>query len=54
MGYGFASHKGYGTPAHYTALASLGPSPHHRRSFAPVRLLIETAEVRVAAPLAGE
>ena len=37
-GYGFASHKGYGTPAHYTALARLGPSPHHRRSFAPVRL----------------
>jgi ribonuclease HII len=53
-GYGFASHKGYGTPAHYTALASLGPSPHHRRSFAPVRLLIEMGEVRAAAPLAGE
>ena len=42
-GYGFASHKGYGTPAHCSALARLGPSPHHLRSFAPVRLLIEAA-----------
>jgi ribonuclease HII len=40
-GYGFARHKGYGTPAHQAALARLGPSPHHRRSFAPVRLLLE-------------
>lgn len=32
-GYGFADHKGYGTAAHYTALAELGPSPVHRRSF---------------------
>ncbi|MGD9892126.1 MAG: ribonuclease HII [Dehalococcoidia bacterium] len=36
-GYGFAVHKGYGTPAHLAALAALGPSPIHRRSFAPVR-----------------
>jgi ribonuclease HII len=36
-GYGFASHKGYGTPAHLDALTLLGPSPIHRRSFAPVR-----------------
>jgi ribonuclease HII len=40
-GYGFARHKGYGTPAHHVALACLGPSPHHRRSFAPVRMLID-------------
>jgi ribonuclease HII len=40
-GYGFAKHKGYGTPAHHVALSSLGPSPHHRRSFAPVRMLID-------------
>ncbi len=32
-GYGFAKHKGYGTVAHYQALAELGPSPIHRRSF---------------------
>lgn len=36
-GYGFAQHKGYGTPAHLAAIARLGPSPVHRRSFAPVR-----------------
>ena len=35
--YGFAEHKGYGTPAHLAALAAHGPCPQHRRSFAPVR-----------------
>ncbi|MCH2173319.1 ribonuclease HII [Myxococcota bacterium] len=35
-GYGFASHKGYGTEAHLDALQRLGPSPIHRQSFAPV------------------
>jgi ribonuclease HII len=34
-GYGFAQHKGYGTPMHLDALRRLGPSPIHRRSFAP-------------------
>lgn len=34
--YGFVRHKGYGTPQHLTALALHGPSPLHRRSFAPV------------------
>lgn len=34
--YGFASHVGYPTPAHRAALAEHGPSPHHRRGFAPV------------------
>jgi len=38
-GYGFASHKGYACPAHLEALRRLGPSPVHRRSFAPVRAL---------------
>ena len=32
-GYGFEIHKGYGTKAHYEALAKLGPSPVHRLSF---------------------
>jgi ribonuclease HII len=32
-GYGFAQHKGYGTKAHYEALATLGPCPIHRKSF---------------------
>lgn len=36
-GYQFARHKGYGTAEHLAALARLGPSPLHRRSFAPVR-----------------
>jgi ribonuclease HII len=36
-GYGFAAHKGYPTPAHVEALRRLGPSPVHRRSFAPVQ-----------------
>lgn len=35
-GYGWGRNKGYGTPAHLDALARLGPSPLHRRSFAPV------------------
>lgn len=35
-GYGFERHKGYGVPAHMEALAGLGASPIHRRSFAPV------------------
>jgi len=34
--YGFAQHKGYGTPNHLAALARHGPCPAHRRSFAPV------------------
>jgi ribonuclease HII len=36
-GYGFAEHKGYATPRHYEAIEKLGPSPIHRRSFAPFR-----------------
>ena len=36
-GYGLAEHKGYPTPAHLDALRRLGVSPCHRRSFGPVR-----------------
>jgi ribonuclease HII len=35
--YGFAEHKGYGTPRHLAALAQHGPCPIHRRSFSPVK-----------------
>ena len=35
--YGFAQHKGYGTEYHLVALREHGATPHHRRSFAPVR-----------------
>jgi ribonuclease HII len=34
--YGFARHKGYGTPEHLAALDLHGPCPHHRKTFAPV------------------
>ena len=40
-GYGFAVHKGYSTPAHFEALARLGPCAAHRRSFAPVRAALD-------------
>jgi ribonuclease HII len=35
--YGFAEHKGYGCASHLDALRRFGPTPAHRRSFAPVR-----------------
>jgi ribonuclease HII len=35
--YGWATNHGYGTPEHLAALARLGPTPHHRRTWAPVR-----------------
>lgn len=47
-GYGFARHKGYGTAEHLDRLRCLGPSPIHRRSFAPVRALLEVPVVVAA------
>jgi len=35
-GYGFERHMGYSVPEHFAALGRLGPTVHHRRSFAPV------------------
>ena len=35
-GYGFAGHKGYGTPKHLAAIEKLGPCPQHRKTFGPV------------------
>jgi len=40
-GYGFAAHKGYPTASHLKALAALGVTPVHRRSFAPVKKLLQ-------------
>jgi ribonuclease HII len=40
-GYGFARHKGYGTRQHREALVRLGPSPIHRLSYAPMRLMLQ-------------
>jgi ribonuclease HII len=51
-GYGFEQHKGYSVPEHFAALERLGPTVHHRRSFAPVAvalgLLTEDAGAAVA------
>jgi ribonuclease HII len=35
-GYGFERHMGYSVPEHCAALVRLGPTIHHRRTFAPV------------------
>lgn len=42
-GYGFAGHKGYPSPAHLAALSQLGVTQIHRRSFAPVKRVLEAA-----------
>lgn len=47
-GYGFATHKGYGTEVHREALAQLGPCPLHRRTFAPVRKALMHVSARSA------
>ena len=39
--YGFAQHKGYGTAQHIEALEKYGPCPIHRRSFEPVKSLVQ-------------
>jgi ribonuclease HII len=44
-GYGFASHKGYGAARHIEALRTLGPSPIHRMTWAPLRLLMEGRDI---------
>ncbi len=41
--YGFAEHKGYATPEHLAALRAHGACAAHRRSFAPVRMVLEHA-----------
>jgi len=43
-GYGFASHKGYPTAQHMQALKTLGVTPIHRRSFAPVKAVLSEPE----------
>jgi ribonuclease HII len=42
--YGFARHKGYPTKLHRDALDVHGPTPEHRRTFAPVRAVLCAAE----------
>src|SRR5687768_5556832 len=58
-GYGWETNRGYGTPEHYRGLESLGVTPLHRRSFAPVREIIArhgrsapcSSETAAASPL---
>jgi len=51
-GYGWAQNKGYGTPAHLDALTRLGPTPLHRKSFAPIAQYSLLAAVQTPSPLA--
>jgi ribonuclease HII len=44
-GYGFENHMGYSVPQHLAALRELGPTMHHRRSFAPVAALLRGEDV---------
>jgi ribonuclease HII len=46
-GYGLARHKGYCCPEHFEALARLGPTPLHRKSFHPVaQTMLEFPEIQ--------
>lgn len=42
--YQFKENKGYGTAAHMQALHKFGPCPYHRRSFAPIKQLLESSQ----------
>ncbi|WP_323030808.1 ribonuclease HII [Brachymonas denitrificans] len=46
-GYGFERHKGYGTAEHLQALRNLGATPYHRRSFAPVAMVLRQGAVGI-------
>ncbi|MSO72855.1 MAG: ribonuclease HII [Rhodospirillaceae bacterium] len=46
-GYGWESNMGYGTAAHCEAIERLGLTPHHRRSFAPVRSRLDRGSVQI-------
>ena len=43
-GYGWETNMGYGSKSHMAALQALGPTPHHRRTFAPVHKLLWQGE----------
>ena len=50
-GYGWETNVGYATREHGAAIARLGPTPHHRRSFAPVRLALDSRRPLLELPL---
>ena len=47
-GYGWETNMGYGTAEHCDAIVRLGITPHHRRSFAPVRKSLQSEAVQIA------
>ncbi len=49
-GYGWEHNAGYATPDHREALATLGPTPFHRRSFAPVQAAVHGAQLGLDLP----
>ena len=49
-GYGFERHMGYSVPEHFEALTKLGPTIHHRRSFAPVAELLGLVPIEEPPP----
>ena len=51
--YGFAVNKGYGTRRHYQALMESGPCAWHRRSFAPIRLLLAGTQLPLGLEFEG-
>lgn len=55
-GYGFEQHMGYAVPQHLEALRRLGPTPHHRRRFAPVAALLaeDVGQVEIDAVLVAD
>lgn len=48
--YNFLSHKGYGTEEHLARLAEYGPSPIHRRTFAPVSAALSASGFEALRP----
>ena len=50
-GYGWEHNAGYPTPDHRKALHALGPTPHHRRTFGTVRLILTS---QIPLPFAEE
>ena len=53
-GYGWETNVGYGTRDHRSAMARLGLTPHHRRSFAPVRQLLSLPLFPDDCPIPGD
>jgi ribonuclease HII len=52
--YGFATHAGYGTKQHMSALSSFGVTPFHRRTFAPVRQMLDCSNPHRPLRIANE